>query len=1082
MDQRKLVLAAGMAALLVTSLMPATAGARERARFEPQDGRVRKAALQRLPSALAGSRKVNVIVELEGKPVAAYQGAAIAIGDTLSRQRKTELRREIVRRQAPARVAIGRAGGTVRASYTDVLNGVRIEARLRDLKGIGNLPGVKKVWRIPLHTRANENVVLETGAASTWGRTGLTGEGVKIAIIDSGINYYHKTFGGEGLAAWEADDGTNAGANFPTEKVIGGWDFVGDDYEGSEQPILQPDDDPLDCKAEDAGTVQHGTHVAGTAAGYGVTGDGETYDGPWTASAIEGAGLRIGPGTAPEASILAYRVFGCDGGTFLTIDAIDRAVRDGADVINMSLGSEFGNPGSVDAVASDNAALAGVVVVASAGNSSSSAYITGSPGSSTRTITVAAWDGVPRFPRAQVQLPGGVNLRAIHANDSDALPVSGGINVFQDDPGTTGDDETGEGYENLGCHDADYTYNGFQAGEIAVVSRGICDRTFRAVRGQANDAAAVIMVNTVDSLPPFEQKLPNVSIPFIGVASSAAGALDDADGASATIVANGTIANPSYGDLADFSSRGPGRIENLVKPDVSAPGVSVLSAWGATTAQGIAYSGTSMAAPATAGVAALVREAHPGWSPRAIKGAIVGTAAAGKVEDYTVRGAGAGLVRALPAVNTLVYATTGPGTSSITFGAQEGGNRPGSSTSIREVRTFTLVNGSSRPVSYALSNRFHGGSLGASVSLSNSVVTIPARSNRTVRVTLTMSESAAAALPATAPFHSQAYEIDGAGDPYAPVTNVAGIISARPLTDAPGAEALGIPWILVPRGISDLRPVPSTRSAWAPEEGGILSSTIRVRNDGIHKGWADLYSWGLRDTQETGGAMDLRAGGVQSLPAEVCGVEPDPDDRCLVFALSTWGAWDNAAAYEFDVNLFLDGDDEPDLLLIAIDDGLLGGYPGVTAVVAADPETFDVYAYYWAGVGMNASTITLPVLASEIGLSPEGDTSFRYSATGWVFYDDDYTGLWLDAMGTGMNEDGASPFAHYDAFAPVLSNGTFTNVNPGGSRTVPLAIDQERYDPLGKSHLGWMVVTMDDAAGEAQADLVPVGELPVLVD
>ena len=192
----------------------------------------------------------------------------------------------------------------------------------------------------------------------------------------------------------------------------------------------------------------------------------------------------------------------------------------------MSLGSPFGDAGSLDAIASDNASLAGVVVVASAGNEGASAYITGSPAAATRAIAVAAVDAVPDFPGARLNMATGSDITGINANNA-PLPVSGTLNVFHDDPSTAVDGTTGEGDESLGCFAGDYDYNHFHAGQIAVTFRGVCARTDRAVQGQKQHAAAVIMVNNAATLPPYENTIRGVTIPFIGVDGSDADRFTD---------------------------------------------------------------------------------------------------------------------------------------------------------------------------------------------------------------------------------------------------------------------------------------------------------------------------------------------------------------------------------------------------------------------------------------------------------------------------------------------------------------------------------------------------------------------------
>ena len=130
----------------------------------------------------------------------------------------------------------------------------------------------------------------------------------------------------------------------------------------------------------------HGTHVASTAAGGGVNADGSPYAGPYNGS-TPFASMKLGPGVAPRANVYALRVFGCAGSTTLTVAAIEWAVdpnndsdlSDRLDVINMSLGSNFGSLASTSAIAADNAARMGVIVVASAGNAGDTYTISGSP-------------------------------------------------------------------------------------------------------------------------------------------------------------------------------------------------------------------------------------------------------------------------------------------------------------------------------------------------------------------------------------------------------------------------------------------------------------------------------------------------------------------------------------------------------------------------------------------------------------------------------------------------------------------------------------------------------------------------------
>ncbi len=1072
---RRVFAAACMSLLMAAMLVPGAAAAAGPQRFEPVNVKHAHPGLKDALALQNGNRKVEVAVQLKGAPVTVQEGAALAVGRSLSVGRRQEIRRTLGSRQRVTASRLRGLGATIQHSYTDVFNGFRITVKAKQVSKIARLPNVRAVLTVPTHTIDNTNTVSYLGADRAWGQTGKTGKGVTIAIIDSGINYYHLDFGGAGNAAWRADDPTRREAGtFPTAKVVGGYDFAGDDYNADTQPVPHPDPDPLDCKAKDSEIAQHGTHVAGTAAGTGVTLAGRSYSGPYDTSTLSRTAFRIGPGVAPQAKLLAYRVFGCAGSTTLLVDAIERAVQDGADVINMSIGAPFGDAGSLDAVASDNASLAGVVVVASAGNEGPSAYMTGSPGVAQRSIAVAALDAVRSFPGATVDMATGRDIDAINANDS-SLPVSGRITVFRDDPGTPTDPDTGKGNESLGCFPQDYSYNDFSDGRIAVVYRGICPRTDRAVQGQQQHAAAVIMINSADGLPPFENLIGGVTIPFIGVSGADEDRFTTDRNRTITIKDAGIIGNPTYRHTADFTSAGPRRADSAIKPDITAPGVSVYSADGASTGLGKSLSGTSMASPAMAGVAALVKQAHPGWDPRDIKAAIVGTAASGKVSPYDIRFAGAGVAQPRRAVDTVAFVTTDPGSSSLAFGLREARNAPGTSTSFSATRKMTIRNTSSRTIRYDLGNVFDGNARGVKVVITPRSVSVPGHSRKTINVRVSLAESAVSALPAAAPNHAPNLAIDSFGAFYTPVSTVRGTIVATPRGRGTGVYPLRVPWLVVPRGTSDVRQVNGSRTAYKGS-GSTRTSSIRFRNFGLHKGIVDVYAWGLTDGRDNVGEIDLRAAGVQSLDSSVCTGIVDATDRCLVFAINTWTRWANAAGDEWDVLIDVDKDGNPEYLLSGYDDGLMftGEANGLLDALVIDLSDGSLVGGFDATVSANGTTLLLPALASDLGLQKGGPSSFDY----WVeSYTNSGESIQSDIMNTGDSAAGSDPNARFDAFKPSLSSGFFKSLAADKVTTVPLTVNTATYH-ADQGQKGWLVVTMDDASGADQADMVVVGKLP----
>lgn len=296
-------------------------------------------------------------------------------------------------------------------------SGIAVAATPDRLALLRNLPGVAGIHIMTPKERSTARAISFVGAPQFWSATGqMTGNGVRIGIIDSGIDYTHATFGGPGTPeAFRTNNPTIVEpGTFPTEKVIAGYDFVGDSYDASGRfgsPLPAPDPDPLDCAGDGADAARrisggHGTHVAGIAAGYGVDPEGKTYRGLYSGS-VSFEEFIVAPGAAPGASLIALKIFGCRGTTTFLTRAIDYAIDpngDGntddrlVDVLNISLGSPFGGETDPDVVAVNRAVEAGVVVVAAAGDAGNTFYSVNSPASAGRAITVGASVDVGRDP------------------------------------------------------------------------------------------------------------------------------------------------------------------------------------------------------------------------------------------------------------------------------------------------------------------------------------------------------------------------------------------------------------------------------------------------------------------------------------------------------------------------------------------------------------------------------------------------------------------------------------------------------------------------------------------------------------
>src|SRR5438876_9690016 len=332
-------------------------------------------AAQPLPGGRPTSaRPVTVYLVLEGEPVAmaakgAHSSLALASVALSTKARAAQLQAQ----HAAVQGQLQAMGAQVTGKFVRLANALRVRVGEDQLPRLTALPGVKRVERARLYERNLTTSVPFVGAPSVWSSLvgNADGRGVRVGLIDSGIDYTHADFGGSGKPEeYTANDPARVEpGTFPTAKVVGGFDFAGDAYnpsqDGHETPI--PDPDPLDCKSNG-----HGTHVAGILAGFGVLKNGQTYTGDYS-SDLNFKQFTVGPGVAPRALLYAIRVFGCEGPTDLVTDALawasdpngDFDFSDRLDIVNLSLGGEFGtlDPEATDIAAANRLAQLGCVVV-----------------------------------------------------------------------------------------------------------------------------------------------------------------------------------------------------------------------------------------------------------------------------------------------------------------------------------------------------------------------------------------------------------------------------------------------------------------------------------------------------------------------------------------------------------------------------------------------------------------------------------------------------------------------------------------------------------------------------------------------
>jgi len=600
------------------------------------------------PEALvqAVTDEVEVFVRFDLPSVAEYNAVAMQAGGKMPAGAAQKSHAAKVSAQhANMRNTLASLGATELSALRVGANGMRVKINPRQLADLKQMPNVLSVAPVIQHYPDNAQSVPWIGTQAFWDAVG-TGEGISIGVIDTGVDYTHANFGGPGTPAdyFSNDPDIIEAGTFPTAKVVGGFDFAGTNYDAS-NPAMNtpvPDDDPLDENG-------HGSHVSGSAAGLGVPDE-------------------IGPGVAKGADLYGLKVFGAGGSTNLTSDAIEWALdpngdgdmSDHLDVINMSLGSAFGEPNDPSAIASSNAADLGIIVVASAGNSGDVPYVTGAPAVSPATISVAATTKGGEVPAIEVS--GDVNglIEAIEGTSPFRI-ADGAVS------GPLVQPDTATNVDGCGAIGVDMTDS------IALISRGACAFALKSANAEARGAIGMVVYNdgtAPDRIAPIVMgglagaTIPSVMIPSIdGQALSAA--IDGGDSVNA-LMQGGLVADTAFGDLiAGFSSRGPGHGGSTFKPDVSGPGVNIISTAIASGDQGVSFQGTSMAAPHVAGVGALMRQLHPDLDTAGIK-ALIQNSANSLNDTFPAGGAdlplarqGVGRVDVAAAMNLGSYASPG---------------------------------------------------------------------------------------------------------------------------------------------------------------------------------------------------------------------------------------------------------------------------------------------------------------------------------------------------------------------------------------------------------------------------------------
>jgi subtilisin family serine protease len=949
------------------------------------------------PGLAAGSGRHTVFVQLATRGAAAVSAAALARNQgAAAANRAVQVQRAKTRAMSIEISDIARGIDPSAVTIFQVANavpGVGLTADSAALHALAGLEDVVRISEIVPKMPANAGAVQLTRALQAWTDLGVTGHGERIGVIDTGIDYTHADFGGPGTAgAYRAARATDTAPWTPTAKVVGGFDFVGDDYDAAAttaagtvnpdyQPVPHPDPNPLDCNG-------HGTHVAGTVAGTGVDAGGRTFTGDYrklTGAALYG--MDIGPGVAPQAALYALKVFGCSGATDQVIPALDRALdpdgdgdfADHLDVVDLSLANPIGAAGDPETTVLDTIAEYGVLPVVAAGNGGDQTDAAGSLTGSVRSIAVASSvDAYQQFDGVLATMPGATQV-TVAGQMSSAYPWS-------TSPDISGQVVSLSAPNADGCSPLSTADVARAAGRIVWLSWDDDDST-RACGSVARAtnllAAGGLGVLLTSATPVFAGPVAGTGgLPMVQLTPTVTQQLASGVDHGLQVRMSGRLAGKkpeidnSITDLIQTTSaRGTHGSDGPVKPDVTAPGDTISSALMGSGSGSSLRSGTSMAAAEIAGVAALVRQGHPWWTPEQVKAAVMNTAGhdlyTGPDRSGAIVGpdrAGSGRVDAADAVTTrlLAYSSTTPGAVSVTFGVVTADVRQAT---VVVTSAVVVQNTGSSPSDLALSYQSVVDQPGVAYEVSPASMTLPAGASALATVTMTVTPSALRHTLDPGSSAQQRNPLTGLDE----ARQFVPAASGRVLVTAPGVPALRVPVYGVAKPVSSTTATDGTaagRPALVLAGTGFSLSSPTDPAGAADSSLVSVLNLGYRS----------RAGDIQAVGAGRVGTDADGPGY-LWFGLSTYADWATAGKNMFPtVNIDTNGDNTADY---TVQVQAVAGSDLLYAMLFDDAGAGSLIGIY--PVNFNLGNVDTNPFDTNVMLIPIDPTALGYRATDTTF-------------------------------------------------------------------------------------------------
>jgi len=1005
------------------------------------------------------SATIPVVVRLTDKPLAAVAGNK-RTGMKMTAAQQRSYAAKLRQKQDSVMSAAEGLGGQKLAGLVNASNALVMEIPANQAVALRQIAGVAAVMPLGEYKLDLTQTVPYVGATALQ-TAGLDGTGVRVAVFDSGIDFMHRNLGGTGLVADftacyaqanVAPSGICADYFGPgAPKVIGGYDFVGESWPNA---AVAPDPNPI----ARAGTGGHGTNVSDIILG-------KSADGTHV-------------GVAPGAKLYAVKVCSavassCNGVAILqgfdfSLDPNgDGDLSDAVDVINLSLGANYGQRENGSVLAANEASRFGVVVVASAGNGSNRPFITGSPSSATSVIAVAQTN-VPGATVTPLVVNKPASIAGTYANTNTVSWAPVGTGFENKDVVATSPSPSAP-LANDGCTGAPMP--AAVSGNVALIRRGTCAISEKVKNATNAGAVGVLLDNNAAGDPPTFSQGPETApfAPTLILTQADGNTLRGRLAAGDTVNASTGAAISLAGGMVTTSSRGPVMQTGMSKPDIGAPGASVSALVGSGTGQSV-FGGTSGAAPMVAGGAALLLQAYPNAQPHEIKARLMNAAETdvftthlNKADKAPVSRIGGGELRVdrSHGLSTAAWDASDPGAVSLSMGV----TRNIGTQTLRKrvlVRNYSNV---ARTYSISRSFRDAGDAATGAVALSlPGTITVPANGSATFTVTATVNATKLPVWETTGVNGG----VNGGNGALIDLPEYDGYINIKS-----GGETVRVPWHVFPHRAANVT-APASLAM-----GGAASAPLTLSNvGGAVGGRTEVFyltgtspqipNTALPAEGDSRAVIDLKAVGVRLV--QIGGTAAEPQWG-VQFAINTYGQRSHPN-YPAGFQVFIDADNNgtDDFVVFTTENGGFGASgQNLVALRKNLPGCTTGSAFFFADADLSSanSTLTIPMVANlpstgacaagppGISLSPGQTFRFRVVATDNYF--------------TGAITDQTLPM-QVNLNAPRFVPAAFTVSVPPGV-TAPLGVT---YDPAGEvgspSQTGLLLMYRDGRFGsEASA-------------